>query len=422
MRRPATATPATAGRPPDPPPANDVPDEGPDARATERGDGRHLGDRALVLITAVLSLPLVWLGYGTDLDVPAVRATGELMRSGDYAPSRNPGVPVFEAVVAVLDPIGGHVAVNLATALALVATVLGITRLVRASGHPNGDLVALAFLASPLALVAGTSTVDFMWALGFAVWALVALWHDRSAVAGVLFALAIGGRGSTVLVVAALLLADAWVPAHRRRAVVAAAVTAPLTLLLFVPAWLSADRTFAFLSHTEGYRSFANNLGRFAYKNYAFAGIALIVVLAVLLPALVRSLRRWRADSLVRAGVLVLLATEALFFVVPWKGGHLLPSLLALLLWIGATDQRRWVLWVLVGAVALNGLVAFRPLRPDRPDESRGARFDPAVTVGLLVNDIDCRVEFMDQEPVAESGVWACSLEPMRGAAEEPSG
>ena len=34
----------------------------------------------------------------------------------DYVPSRNPGVPVVEAIVAVLDPVGGHVLVNLATA------------------------------------------------------------------------------------------------------------------------------------------------------------------------------------------------------------------------------------------------------------------------------------------------------------------
>ncbi|MFP3901574.1 MAG: hypothetical protein ACLFXM_12020 [Acidimicrobiia bacterium] len=419
MQRPATASPATVGRPPGQPPAG-----APSAarRGTEppSAGGRWvLSDRALALVTAVLALPLVWLGYGTDIDIAAVRETGELIRSGDYAPSRNPGVPVFEAVVAALDPIG-HVAINLATAGALVAGVLAIARLVRTAGHPHGDLVALAFLASPLALVAGTSTVDFVWALAFALWALVALWHDRSVLAGILFALGIGSRSSTALLAAAVLIADAWVPAHRRRALVAGAVALPLAAALYVPAWLSFDRTLEFLSHDEGYRSFANNLGRFAYKNVSFAGIALIVAVALLLPALLRSLRRWRTDGLVRAGVLALVATEALFFVVPWKVGHLLPSLVALLLWIGATDQRRRVLWLLVGAVALNGLVAVRALRPDRPDESTGASVDPAVTAGWLVNDIRCRVEVMDEEPATDSGAWSCHLEPMRGEVDEP--
>lgn len=387
-----------------------------DAAGTGAAGARRLDDRVLLVVSIVLALPFVFLGYGTDIDVSAVRATGELIRAGDYLPSRNPGVPVFEAIVAALDPLGGYVAINLATAVALAATVVGIARLVRLSGHRNGDLVALAFLVSPVALIAGTSTGDFIWALVFAVWGTVALWRDRSVAAAVLFALAVGSRSTTVLLVGAVLVADAWVPAHRRRAVTVGALLVPLGAALYVPAWLSHDRSFGFLSHTEGYRSLVNNLGRFAYKNYAFLGLTAAVVLAVLAPHLVRALRRWRTDGLVRLGVIGLLVTEALFFLVPWKAAHLLPSLLALLLWVAASDVRRRVLWVLVGALALNGLVAFRPLRPDRPDDSRGARVDPAVTAGLLVNDVECRIRYRDDDPRPDDEIWACSLEPMRGA------
>lgn len=86
------------------------------ARAVEPGDGAHAGadgwrDRTLVLVTAAVTLPLVWLGYGTDLDIGDVLETAALIRHGDYEPSRNPGVPVVEAIVAVLDPLGGHVLV-----------------------------------------------------------------------------------------------------------------------------------------------------------------------------------------------------------------------------------------------------------------------------------------------------------------------
>ena len=53
-----------------PPPA-DVSGEAPPATATpERppGDGgrRHLGDVTLLAITALATLPILWLGYGTD--------------------------------------------------------------------------------------------------------------------------------------------------------------------------------------------------------------------------------------------------------------------------------------------------------------------------------------------------------------------
>ena len=66
---------------------------------------------------------------------------GACIRDFDYVPSRNPGVLVVEAIVAVLDLVGGHVLVNLATA------AVGRHRrrrraTVTAWGHDNGDLVA----------------------------------------------------------------------------------------------------------------------------------------------------------------------------------------------------------------------------------------------------------------------------------------
>ena len=384
--------------------------------AADRGAPGGLSDTALLAITAVVTLPIFWLGYGTDIDVGDVLLAGERIRDGDYAPSRNPGVPVVETIVGLLDPVGGHILVNLATGAALALTVVGIARLVRVWGHDNGDLVALAFLASPVTLIAGTSTGDFVWALAFFVWAALAHLRDRALLAGVLFGLAIGSRGTTVLVLVAFLVADGWERAHRRRCLTKAAVALPLGAALFIPSWLAFDRTFGFLTATEGWRSFANNVGRFGVKNYAAAGLALIVVVALALPALVRSLRRWGVDPLVRFAVLAAVVTEGLFFVVPWKLAHLLPSLLALVLWVAASERnRRPFLWLLIGATALNGIVAFRPFTTDTPDDAKSADFEPAVTLGLLLNDIDCRIEFMDEPPRLDSGAWDCTLEPMRG-------
>jgi hypothetical protein len=376
----------------------------------------RLSDRALLVVTAAVTLPLIWWGYGTDIDAGYLVEAGERIRLFDYAPSRNPGVPVVEAIVAVLDPLG-HVAVNLATAAALAATVVGCARLVRAWGHDNGDVVALAFLASPIALVAGTSTGDFVWALALFVWGALAQIRDRPVVAGVLYALAVGSRSSTVVLIAAFLVADAWDRSGRRRALVAAAVAVPSALLLFVPAWLSFDRSLGFLEHTESWNGLANNIGRFGVKVYGVAGVAMIVVVALAVPALVRSLRRWNVDPLVRFGALGFVATMTVFLLFPWKPAHLLPSVFTLVLWIAASDRnRRSYVWLLVAAVAMNGLVTVRLFAPDQPDASTSARFEPALSWGLLVNDTRCRVEFMDEPPRAESGAWACSLEPLRGA------
>ena len=315
------------------------------------------------------------MGYGTDIDVHDVLASGDSIRRGDYMPSRPPGVPVFEAVVAVLDPIGGHLLVNLATAAAGAAAVVAVARLVRAWGHPNGDLVALAVLASPITIVAATSTGDFVWALAFLLWGAIAHHRDRTALAGVLFALAVGTRLSSAVLVAAVLVADGWARERRRACLRTALVAAPLAVLLFVPSWLAYDRSLDFLESPEGWRSVANNGGRFLYKTYVTFGGPALVVLAVAAPALVVALRRWRADPLLRLGVLGTAVGAGAYFVFPWKFAHLLPVLVMLLLWLAASGRNtRPFLLVLVAALAVNGLVTVRLLAPDSPGPCRPAR------------------------------------------------
>jgi hypothetical protein len=380
-----------------------------------------LSDRVLVGIVAVVTLPILWMGYGTDIDVHNVLRVAPRLRDLDYFPSRTPGVPVFEAIAAVFEPVGGHLILNLLSAAAGAATVVGLARLVRAWGHGNADLVALALFASPLTIIASTSLVDFIWALVFFVWAANAHLKDRTWLAGVLFALSIGCRLSSGFLIIAFLVADAWEPAKRRRALRTGALALPLGALLFVPSWLAYDRTLDFLHNEEGFRSFGNNLGRFSYKSYSAIGIVAIVVLLVAVPALWAALRRWGQDPMLRFAVLGFVGSEALYFVMPWKMAHLLPSLLTLLLWVGASrmNQRRY-LWVLVGALALNGLVSFRLMTPNETDESTGGSFDPTLGLGLLLNDIDCRLTYMDETPEHYADhAWACTLKPMRGPTPE---
>ena len=408
--------------PPVPTPAIAVGDEGSGSLSVRQpGDGERqaaagLGDWALLAITAAVTLPILWMGYGTDIDVGDVLESAELIRRFDYAPSRNPGVPVFESIVAVLDPIAGHLAINLATATAAGLAVVGLARLVRAWNHPNGDLVGMAFLASPVVLIAATSTGDFIWAAMFFVWGALLHLRGRSLAAGVLFSLAIGSRMTTIFIVAAFLIADGWEPVNRRRCVRSLLVAAPLAVLMYVPSWLAFDRTFEFLNYGQGYRGFANHLGRFLYKNFVVAGPVFIGLVAAAAPAMLASLKRWGREPLVRFSLLAFVATQALFLQFPWKGVHLLPAVMALVLWIAATTRNtRPFLWALVAAGVINGLVAFRPLAPDRPDNSRGARWEPTLQPGLVLNDIDCRLDFMGEEPHIDNGAWDCTLKPLRG-------
>jgi hypothetical protein len=79
--------------------------------------------------------------------------------------------------------------------------------------------------------------------------------------------------------------------------------------------------------------------------------------------------------------------------------------------------RRRRYLWVLVAALAVNGLVTFRPLAPDVAGEASTGSWNPAVTAGPLLNDINCRATYMDEPPEPEviGEAWSCSLRPLRG-------
>ena len=150
---------------------------------------------------------------------------------------------------------------------------------------------------------------------------------------------------------------------------------------------------------------------------------ALVALLVVAAPALVRSLRRWPVDPMLRFAVLGLVATELLFLRMPWKPAHLVPSLLAIVLWIGCSSRnRRPFLWLVLGAMVLNGLVVFRPFVADEPNSTGGGDFAPTLTEGWIVNEIRCRVEYMDRPPAVDSGSWGCTLEPMRGPARGATG
>src|SRR5918994_2164189 len=138
----------------------------------------------------------------------------------------------------------------------------------RRLGDPNGDLVALAFLASPITLVAATSTTDFIWAVAFFVWAALFHLRDKLLPAVVLFALAIGCRSSTSLLIVSFLVADGWGPGRRVRCLQKFAGIVPVAILLYVPSYLAFDRTLNFLAHSDGWRGLANNSSRFLYKNY----------------------------------------------------------------------------------------------------------------------------------------------------------
>jgi hypothetical protein len=377
-------------------------------------------DRRLLLAGAavvVALVPFLFMGPGTDLDAGAVIRSGRaIVDDFAYTPSRVPGAPVHEAVVGALDQIAGTVGTNVGSLLAAIACVAALVALLHREGVGRAGLVAAVVVVNPWFLIAATSTVDFLWALALLLTSAWLLRTDRTVLAGLAGALAIGCRASTVALVACLVLSEMVEPgaAARRRALLTAAISAAGALLLFVPSFRSSDDSLAFAQNDVPTSSFLVQLGRFAAKDLYLVGPFAAVVLVACVPAVARTLSRVRVQWIVRFSALGLLVSQLLFLRFPWKMGHLLPSLVfaAVLLGVALAERPRWLVAVAV-AQALYLVVNVQLVRPDVPNAATTGRltFDPSW--GALVVDTRCRREdegaWQSLDPARVEAVWTCA-------------
>jgi len=354
--------------------------------------------RQLALGFGVAYLPFATLGYGTDVDITNVLRSGESLLDGEYRYSRPPGTLPYEALVGVLDRFAGPTAIGLASVAMAVVLLGALADLVAgAYGESRARIAVVVVGTQPWFLLAATSLGEYVFALGLLLLGVLAARCDRRVWAGIAFATAIAFRSTTAVLVAAHLAAELLGPrrAVRRRDVVRTGiVTVLLGLAWFVPAWLSVGRTSRFLVNEFETTGFVALVGRWGVKNIGFFGLPALLVLAVSLPVLLAAARQWRGDVLVRFAVLAATGAEALFLRFPWKPVHLLPVLVCVALLVAASPRTRPVhVIALVGAQLLLAVVSITVAAPDVTNAATTGRLDPGVTWGVVVNEVDCRVD-----------------------------
>lgn len=387
--------------------------------------------RAPWRLAAIASIPAllgVWLGYGTDTDTANILRAGQSALDGDYGWSRPPGVYVHEATTRLLDLAGGPVLVNLSSVLAGLLTLAALGWLLREEGRdPRWSVVIL--VSSPWWWVASTSLGDYLWALAALLGGAVATRREARILAGLAFGLAVHFRLSSLLLVGAWLLAEHLGEPDRRPALRTTATTAAIAIgtaiILFVPSWLAADRTLAFLNNEFEVTGLVTLVGRWGVKNLAFFGPLFLLVLLTRIGPLVHAASTWRTSTLVRFGLLGFAISEALYLRFPWKPLHLLPALLGIVLVVSASEDR-WLRRGLVAASLVHALVTVTVAAPDTPHEATTGRLSVGITAGVLVHDVRCRLDDRDRGPwpddpaSAEAGdrayeLWDCQTDLWRG-------
>ncbi|MDE0802584.1 MAG: hypothetical protein OSA99_04595 [Acidimicrobiales bacterium] len=381
---------------PHPPPAGE--------EAAARASWRTPSPTRLALYSAVLYLPFVGLGYGTDIDITNILRSGTSIFRGEYRYSRPPGAFAHELITGVLDRFGGAVLVNLGSVAAAVLALVALGQVIeRNHGARAGRIAVIVMATQPWFWVAATSLGDYTYALAFVLVGIHAAQRDHRVIAGLAFAVSIGFRSGAALLGAAYLLAevsgggdlDDDEPSARRwqAALTTGAVTVVVGLSFFVPPWLSVGRTAQFLQNQFQRGDLVVMVARWGVKNVAFFGLVTLVVLVVRSPTLLQPLRRFSELVLVRFAVYAAVATELLFLRFPWKPVHLLPMALclALLLAVGGASNR--LVGVIVASQLLLALVSVSIAEPDVADAASSGHFEPGLTRGVVANEIRCRLD-----------------------------
>lgn len=154
----------------------------------------------LVTIIGIMTIPRSVIDYGAEGDAArSVEAADEFFSTGVYRPSRLPGTPLFEYLLAIVVPWGGHIASNLLVLTFYVVSVSVFSFLVR--GRDANLLLTGTFALTPILLVNAVTTVDYIPGLALMLCCYICATKNRYILASIFLGLSIGFRISNVLFV-----------------------------------------------------------------------------------------------------------------------------------------------------------------------------------------------------------------------------
>ncbi len=362
-------------------------------------------DNRILLLALLIYLPYIFLGYGSDFDSYNVLWAGRnYVETLDYVPSRVPGFVVYEALVLALDTIGGSLLTNLLSLGMSLLILWTFMRICREYCIPHYHLLAATLMLHPFYWVNSTCTMDYLIAMGFAFSGFYQLLKGKHTVAGILMALGIGSRLTTLIYVGIFLM---WVfftrPGERKAIIRAGLITGFLGMLFYVPPADFSEWNTNFLQPsvaTEEFWTLPLRAGRFVYKNLFYfwnpLAFAILVWGAARLALNFRREMKKEIFSLLLTAAAIILGVELFYFRLPTEPAYLLPTVPFWLILLGvAFQKKRHVLVLLLAAVFTFNFVSVNIARPDLKNYATGAEYGLWIEPGHLVNDTRVRLEYL---------------------------
>lgn len=356
-------------------------------------------------MAVVLYAPLLFMGYGSDNDTYAVVDVGrQFAETGEYVPSRNPGYLVHETATLVLRFIGGSFLSNVGSLLISLIFINCFQQLCQRFAIPHSAYLTTIVVVHPLMWINSTSTIDYVWALGFLFAGFLLLLKQYYVLAGVLLGLAIGARLSSFIAVAGVFGFAWWVNTeenlNRTNTLIAVLVACIVGAICYVPSLIYTGWTLKFLTPGIGGAELwtpTARLGRFIYKNIYFWGLPATVFFIYIFSSIVKNrarifMTRWFALSLL--SVVMIVGYEALFLKFPVENEYLLPMLPFSLFLVGIIlHNKPRAIIVLAILVASFNFFNLNIAHPNVPGQATNASFGLWSEHGVLIQDIRERIK-----------------------------
>ena len=360
----------------------------------------------VVFIFLVPSIPLIFLGYGSDNDTYGVLSAGTSTWE-DLTPStsRHPGYWLYEAIVYVIRKLGGYILVNGITLVISVLVLYRFYRLAVFENISNPALLTLCLGLNPWFLIAATSTMDYIWALAFSGSASELAAKEKYKLAGLLAGIASGIRLGSAFTLA-LAFSLIWLKTRTKKStygfLLLTCISFFIITLFYFPSWSLKDRSFSFLKGHIGDESLwalKMHAGRFIYKTIYLFGLPSFILI---IGSIAFYARNWKGQiSDMKIGLAAIggsLGTLALFAKYPLEISYLLPFLFFSLLLLGVytgNQNRNFLLAILMATLSYS-FINISIAKPNVVGAATVAHFGFFIEPGVLINDISKRLNLIE--------------------------
>jgi hypothetical protein len=359
------------------------------------------------LIFLIASLPLIFLGYGSDGDSYGVLSAGiSTWENSIPQMSRHPGYWLYEAMIFCFSKLGGYILTNGATLAASVFVLHRFHSLAVRENVTHAVLLTLCLCLNPWFLIAATSTMDYMWALLFIVLSIEFAIKDKHIIAGVFAGLAAGFRlGSVFVLLFAFIFS--WIKAGIKNSlrgyVLLGCVSIVLIVIFYLPSWLLKEKNFSFLNPHLVFENLNWTpklyAGRFFYKIIHLFGLPSFVIIAAIVAYY--TLKQKGQINMSRYGIAALgasVGTLILFARYPIEIAYLLPFLFFFLLLLGTYlrgNNRKYLIAILLTTISYS-FINLSIAKPNVPNKATDASFGLFVEPGVLIKDVFDRLKLID--------------------------